>query len=113
MKVLLIGKNGLLGTEVNSVFKESEEFEFYSTSREDLDITDKDAISLILKDFKPNLVINAAAFTYVDECEMKKNFVMNVNGEANGYLAQVCNQINAHLMYFSTDYVFDGTKEQG
>lgn len=113
MKVLLIGKNGLLGTEINSIFKESSDFEFYSTTKEDLDITDKDAVALILKDFKPNLVINAAGFTYVDECESKQNFVMNVNGEANGYLAQVCNQINAHLMYFSTDYVFDGSKEEG
>jgi len=113
MKVLLIGKNGLLGTEVNSIFKESGEFEFYSTSREDLDITDQAAVSQILNDFRPELVINAAAFTYVDECEAKRNFVMQVNGEANGYLAKTCNDIGANLMYFSTDYVFDGMNKEG
>ena len=112
-KVLLIGKNGLLGTEINTIFKKSEEFEFYSTSREDLDITDQDAVAQILNDFRPELVINAAAFTFVDECEAKRNFVMQVNGEANGALARICNEIGANLMYFSTDYVFDGTKKEG
>ncbi len=113
MKILLIGKNGLLGTEINSVFKDSRLFEFYSTGHEDLDITDKDAVSQILRDFKPDLVINTAAFTYVDECEAKSNFVMEVNGSANAFLAKACNEIGAYLMYFSTDYVFDGTKKEG
>lgn len=113
MKVLLIGKNGLLGTEIDSVFRDKNEFEFNSTTKEDLDITSKTSVYSIIKDLKPDLVINAAAFTFVDECEIKRDFVMNINGEANGYLAQVCNQIGAYLMYFSTDYVFDGSKKEG
>ncbi len=113
MKILLIGKNGLLGTEINSVFKESKEFDFYSTSRDELDITNEESVWQILNDFRPNLVINAAGFTYVDECEAKQNFVMQVNGYANKFLAEKCKEIDANLMYFSTDYVFDGTKKEG
>jgi len=113
MRILLIGKNGLLGSEIDSVFQNFKNFEFYSTNKEDLDITDKDQINHILKDLKPNLVINAAGFTFVDDCELKKEFVMNVNGESNGELARICNSFGAHLMYFSTDYVFDGTKKEG
>ena len=113
MKVLLIGKNGLLGTEINSICKESGLFDFYSTSKEDLDITDEEAVRQILADYKPNLVVNAAAFTYVDECEIKRDFVMNINGKANGHLAKICHDIGAYLVYFSTDYVFDGTKKEG
>ncbi|MFC1600232.1 dTDP-4-dehydrorhamnose reductase [Patescibacteria group bacterium] len=113
MKVLLIGKNGLLGSEIDSICKNSGFFEYLSTSKEDLDITDENAVKQILNDYKPNLVVNAAAFTYVDECEMKKEFVMNINGKANGNLAKICNDIGAYLAYFSTDYVFDGTKKEG
>jgi len=113
MRILLIGKNGLLGTEINTLCKESGSFDFYSTSKEDLDITDEDAVKQILYDFRPNLVINSAAFTYVDECEIKKDFVMNINGTANGNLAKMCNDLGAYLVYFSTDYVFDGYKSEG
>jgi dTDP-4-dehydrorhamnose reductase len=113
MKIFLIGKNGLLGSEIDSVFQNFKNFEFYSTKKEDLDITDKDQTHHILKDLKPDLVINAAGFTYVDECELKKEFVMNVNGYANKNLAAICNSIGAGLMYISTDYVFDGSKKGG
>lgn len=113
MKVLLIGKNGLLGSEINTAFQNFKNFEFYSTTKEDLDITDEDAVKQILYDYKPNLVINAAAFTYVDECEIKRDFVMNINGTANSHLAKICNDIGAYLIYFSTDYVFDGHKIEG
>lgn len=113
MRILLIGKNGLLGSEIDSVFQNFKNFEFYSTKKEDLDITDKDQIHHILKDLKPDLVINAAGFTFVDDCELKKEFVMNVNGYANKHLAEICNSIGAYLLYFSTDYVFDGRNKEG
>ncbi|MCD6109377.1 dTDP-4-dehydrorhamnose reductase [bacterium] len=111
MKILLLGKNGLLGREITHAFNNKGNDEFFALNHTDLDITDKDALFLMLKDFKPNYVINTAAFTFVDECEAKKEFVMDVNGYANGALAEICNDLNCHLTYFSTDYVFDGTKD--
>ena len=112
MKVLLLGKNGLLGKEIAHAFTNKGNDEFYALNHSDLDITDKDALFLTLKDLQPDHVINAAAFTFVDDCEAKKDFVMTVNGQANGNLAELCKDIGAHLTYFSTDYVFDGTKNE-
>jgi dTDP-4-dehydrorhamnose reductase len=112
MKVLLLGKNGLLGKEITHAFTNKGNDEFYALNHSDLDITDKDALFLTLKDLKPDHVINSAAFTFVDDCEAKKEFVMAVNGQANGNLAELCKDIGAHLTYFSTDYVFDGTKNE-
>jgi len=111
MKVLLLGKNGLLGGEIAHAFKSKGSDEFFALNHADLDITDKDVLFQTLKDLKPDYVINAAAFTFVDECETKKEFAMTVNGHANGALAEICNDLKCHLTYFSTDYVFDGTKE--
>ena len=113
MRILLVGKKGLLGHEIATKFQSEQKHDFLALGHEDIDITNKDEVFELLKDIKPELVINSAAFTYVDDCEMKKQFVMAVNGEANGNLAQICDNIGAHLMYFSTDYVFDGTKEEG
>jgi dTDP-4-dehydrorhamnose reductase len=112
MRILLLGKKGLLGQEIVNLFKNSND-EFFAMGHDDLDITDKDALLGVMKDIKPNIVINAAAFTYVDECETKKQFVMEVNGNANGNLAAVCHDLNAYLLYLSTDYVFNGTKKEG
>lgn len=113
MKILLLGKNGLLGREIGSVFKHTGVYDMYSLGREDLDITDPDAVYRIVKDVRPDVVINAAAFTFVDDCEAKKQFAMTVNGEANGTLAKICNNLGAYLIYFSTDYVFEGENENG
>lgn len=113
MKILLLGKNGLLGRELVEIIKPSHQHEFYALGHNELDITYKVALWNILNDLKPDLVINTAAFTYVDECEAKSEFVMEVNGHSNGELAKLCHDIGAHLIYFSTDYVFDGTKREG
>jgi dTDP-4-dehydrorhamnose reductase len=111
MKILLLGKNGLLGREIAHAFANKGKHEFFALNHTDLDITNRDALFLTLKDLNPDHVINAAAFTFVDECEIKKEFVMNVNGKSNGHLAEICSELGCHLTYFSTDYVFDGTKD--
>jgi dTDP-4-dehydrorhamnose reductase len=111
MKILLLGKNGLLGREISELIKPLPHHEFYALNHEELDITDYEAVYRVLNDFRPHLVINTAAFTYVDECETKREFTMTVNGETNGKLAELCKNTGAHLMYFSTDYVFNGEKD--
>lgn len=113
MKILLLGKSGLLGNEIFNILKNAQEHDLFALGHEDLDIADQDALYQTFRDVKPDLVINAAAFTYVDECEVKKDFVMTINGHANGNLASICNDRGAYLMYFSTDYVFDGEKDEG
>jgi len=112
MRVLLLGKKGLLGAEIVHAFKNSKH-EFFALGHEDIDIANHNAANGIIKDIKPDIVINSAAFTNVDECEVKKNFVMEVNGFANENLAKLCKSLGAYLVFLSTDYVFDGTKNEG
>lgn len=108
----MLGKKGLLGQEIVQVFNDSKH-EFFALGHDEIDITDHQKTNETIKDIKPQIVINAAAFTYVDECEVKKNFVMQVNGYANENLARMCQNLNAHLVFLSTDYVFNGQKQEG
>lgn len=117
MKVLLIGAGGLLGTRV---FDEAMRrgFDVYAAYKtrpaEDkflrLDITDKKLVFETIREVEPEVLINAAAFTDVDACEVEKETALKVNAEAVGYLAEASAQTNAYFLHISTDYVFDGEK---
>ncbi len=76
-----------------------------------LDITDKGAVIKAIKETQPDVIINAAAYTAVDQCETEKEKAMLINGTAVGHLAQAAEVTNARLIHISTDYVFDGEKE--
>jgi dTDP-4-dehydrorhamnose reductase len=110
MKILILGKNGMLG---NAVLKELHNYKCFEFGKEELDITNKEKVSGVMRDIKPNVVINCAAYTDVDACETNQKHAFNVNGKAVGHIAKSCNKIKAHLVHISTDYVFDGTKKQG
>ena len=105
MKVAIIGANGQLGSDLVEIF----EGEAISLTHRDLDVTDI-ASSNILKELKPEAVINTAAYVRVDdaEVEVEKAFQVNAIGALN--VAKVCNEIDAVNVYISTDYVFDGAK---
>lgn len=105
MKVAIIGANGQLGTDLVEVFNE----EAIPFTHRDLDVTDTESVT-ILKELKPEVVINTAAYVRVDdaEVEVEKAFSVNAIGALN--VAQACNELNAVNVYISTDYVFDGTK---
>ena len=110
MKTLIIGAKGMLGTELADVFAK------YSPilwDMDDIDITEKAQVDEKIGDLAPELIINAAAFTAVDKCEEQEELATKVNGQAVGYLADVAHRINATLVHYSTDYVFEGTKKQG
>lgn len=77
---------------------------------QDLDISDRATVQETVSASAPQLIINCAAFTRVDECEEKREIAFAVNGAGAGHLAEVAGQIGARLVHFSTDYIFDGTK---
>lgn len=111
MKVLITGAGGMLGQALQKQL--SDKHEVIALSREKLDITDYNAVNQCLALYRPEVVINSAAFTNVDGCEYEqdKAFMANAVGPRN--LAIICNEINASLVQVSTDYVFDGkSKEQ-
>ena len=105
MKVAIIGANGQLGSDLVKVFGE----EAIPLTRRDLDVTDPESVK-ILKELKPDVIVNTAAYVRVDdaEVEVEKAFQVNAIGALN--VARVCDEINAVNVYISTDYVFDGAK---
>ena len=125
MKIVIIGAKGMLGKDLGRVFFDPyapagsgsrlkrRDFILYLLDKDELDITDKESVQKVFSDLKPDIVINAAAYTDVDGCETNRELAMKVNGVAPGYLAEASRDIGAVLVHYSTDYVFDGNKKEG
>ena len=107
IKTLIFGAGGMLGTDLCSVFPDA-----VKLKHSDIDITDMERVVESIRNIKPDVVINAAAYTDVDGCEDNQELAFEVNGRALGYIAQSCSLVGAKLVHFSTDYVFDGSKEK-
>ena len=109
MKLLITGANGQLGHElVRATIAAGHEV--VATSHETFDITDKLAVDAAITVARPDVVIHAAAWTAVDACESDPDKAMLVNGTATKYIADAAHAVGAHVVYISTDYVFDGSK---
>ena len=111
MKILLLGHNGLLGSELKNVFYP--DYNLVVFGRNDLDITNEKEVLQKIEEIKPRIIMNAAGYTAVDNAESEKDLAMAVNGYAVGYLAKAARKVNALLVHYSTDYVFLGDKEGG
>ena len=108
-KVLITGANGQLGHElVRATIAAGHEV--VATSHETLDITDKTAVDAVMTETRPDVVIHAAAWTAVDACESDPEKALLVNGTATKFIADAARAVGAHVVYISTDYVFDGSK---
>ena len=108
-KVLITGANGQLGHElVRATIAAGHEV--VATSHETLDITDKAAVEAVITETRPDVVIHAAAWTAVDACESDPEKALLVNGTATKFIADAARAVGAHVVYISTDYVFDGSK---
>ncbi len=103
-KVLVLGAYGMLGHDLQRVFPDA------VFRGHDLDITDQKKVTAAVREIKPTLVINAAAYTDVDGCEDHRDLAFTVNGEALFTLSGACRDAGACLIHYSTDYVFDGTQ---
>lgn len=112
-RLLLIGAQGMLGRDLVEVFNRDPGYKLTAWAKSDLDITNQQAISQKINQLSPEIIINAAAFTAVDECEQKVELCNLINGAAVGYLAQAAAGVGAVMVHFSTDYVFDGQKKEG
>ena len=108
MKILLTGRAGQVGWELEQVLPLLGSV--VSTDRAALDLADADAVQKKLREVKPDLIVNAAAYTAVDKAESEPQRAMQVNGVAPGVLAGEAKRLGALLVHYSTDYVFDGTK---
>ncbi len=107
-KILVLGSTGQIGAALKKDLTKWCEATFLN--RNDLDFADIESLSARLKDFKPDFIINSAAYTNVDQAEEFQENAFQVNSFAVEKLSKFANSIGAVLVHFSTDYVFDGKK---
>ena len=110
MKILLTGSNGQVGFELNK--KLSALGEVIATDREELDLTNLNAIRTFIDQIKPDIIINPAAYTAVDKAESEPELAYQINTLAPEVLADKARELDIPLVHFSTDYVFDGLKKE-
>ncbi len=106
--VVVTGARGMLGQDITRAF-ENRGARVTGLSKKELDITRETTCRQVLKDLRPNIVVNCAAFTKVDLCERERDLAYRVNALGPQNLSGICREIGAWLVHISTDYVFDGT----
>ncbi|MBD0412886.1 dTDP-4-dehydrorhamnose reductase [Pseudoalteromonas distincta] len=107
MKILVTGKNGQLGSELQKTCPSNVELICFGSK--ELDISNAEQVNELLITYSPDIVINAAAYTAVDKAETDSDTAYAVNKFGAANLANTCKHINARLIHISTDFVFDGT----
>ena len=108
-RILLTGKSGQVGFELQRSLAPMGEV--VALDIEDLDLSSPDAIRAKVREIKPRIIVNAAAYTAVDRAESEPDVAMKINGIAPGVLAEEAKRLGALIVHYSTDYVFDGTKD--
>jgi dTDP-4-dehydrorhamnose reductase len=108
-KILLAGKNGQLGDDLLHILPRLGDV--VATDRRQLDLSRPDEIRKLIRDVHPSLIVNAAAYTAVDEAEKDEPLARAINSEAPAIMAEEAKKIGAAIVHYSTDYVFDGRKK--
>jgi dTDP-4-dehydrorhamnose reductase len=119
-KILVTGSNGLLGQKLSDIYLDKDVI-YYPTGLGEcrhprkgemnyhkMDITSSESVNSVIRELKPDCIINTAAMTNVDECESKKEECVELNINAVKYLSEAANEVGAKLVHLSTDFIFDG-----
>jgi dTDP-4-dehydrorhamnose reductase len=121
MKILVTGSNGLLGQKLSALIQQHPEIHLIATARGEsaikiergeyhsLDITDEKAVIDLVTKLKPDVIINGAAMTHVDKCELEKEACRIANVIAVENIVQACEANKTRLVHVSTDFIFDGS----
>ncbi|MGS0724740.1 dTDP-4-dehydrorhamnose reductase [Shewanella sp. 0m-11] len=110
MRVLITGCNGQVGRSLTQQLKKNENTTVLTLDRDDLDITNQNAVNAVVAEFQPTIIINAAAHTAVDKAEEEVELSYAINRDGPKYLAQAAQDVGAAILHISTDYVFEGNK---
>jgi len=108
LKILVTGKRGQVGWELQRTLMPLGHI--FAVDRESMNLADSSAIVQTIAHLKPDVIVNAAAYTAVDKAETEQSLAMQINGQAVQVLAEEAKKHHALLIHYSTDYVFDGTK---
>lgn len=109
MRIVLFGKNGQVGWELQRILPVLGQV--IALDYDELDLADLKALRTRLDELKPDLIVNASAYTAVDRAESERELALKVNRDAPGVMAEAARRSGALLVHYSTDYVFDGSKE--
>ena len=110
MRIVILGAGGRLGAALAREYRDK--FDVTGFNHTQLDLSDLDGVREKLRVVDFDVVINAAAFTKVDLCESQPDWAFLINAEAPRVIAEICDEKNARLIHFSTDYVFDGAQHE-
>ncbi|GAI17950.1 unnamed protein product, partial [marine sediment metagenome] len=108
MKVLVTGANGQLGTDLCQVLQH---LELIPLTHRDIEIGDMSSVKQVFNKYKPDIVINTAAYVRVDDCETEQDKAFKVNALGARNVAVAAQELGARLVHMSTDYVFGGVGE--
>jgi len=109
-RIVILGAGGRLGAALAREY--AADHEIHAWGRKEADLADADNVAAQVLSAKPDVIINCAAMTNVDECETERDKARVVNAEAPGAIARACEQIGAKMIHISTDYVFSGEKTE-
>lgn len=108
MKILLTGRSGQVGYELERSLQGLGEIA--ALDRTQIDLADPDSVRSVIRNIRPDLIVNPAAYTAVDKAESEIGLALRINGEAPGVMAEEAKKLGAAMIHYSTDYVFDGSK---
>lgn len=109
MKILLTGKTGQVGYQLERSLQGLGEVVALNSTQ--MNLAELDQVRDVIRSVKPDLIVNPAAYTAVDLAEREPDLALRINGEAPGVMAEEARSIGAAMIHYSTDYVFDGTKQ--
>lgn len=109
MKILLTGKTGQVGFQLERSLQGLGQVIALNSTQ--MNLADLDQVRAVVREHQPDLIVNPAAYTAVDLAEREPELAMKINGEAPGVLAEEAKKLGAALIHYSTDYVFDGSKQ--
>ncbi|MEL7006670.1 MAG: sugar nucleotide-binding protein [Bacteroidota bacterium] len=124
MKILVSGSNGLLGQKLIKLLCDKGDSNVIATARNSnrlpaglgdyefasMDISNEESVNEVVAQFTPDVIINTAAMTNVDQCEQDREGCWQANVASTEYLVQACEKHGVHLVHVSTDFIFDGTE---
>ena len=108
MRILLTGREGQVAQGLREKVSEWPELELIPAGRPEVDLAEPGSVARVIRAVSPDLVINAAAYTAVDQAEDEPDLALRVNADAAGEAAAAARNVNAAIVHLSTDYVFDG-----
>src|SRR5699024_2535629 len=111
MKYLITGVKGQLGYDITRELDKRDENHYLALDVDDMDITETEKIMEVITNYQPDVIFHCAAWTAVDKAEEMEESCQKVNVEGTKNITYAAIKVDAKLIYLSTDYVFDGTKE--